>query len=795
MGCKGSKLDDQEAVALCRARAVLLAAAVRHRYALADAHAALADSVESVAAPLHRLLRLQAEHPPPEPPGLALPSDRKAFDLPAPAAAHGRASRLQFRAPSGSEPASPPRAVPEHQLPHPQYAYGYGYGYAPPPEYAYPAPAAPAGSLQFYYARSRPPPASVAVTQRAPLPPHRVRYGSFDAAASAAGGYPYPQHYAYGGAQQPPPAVAASQRPATAPPSPPKASSWDFLNVFENYDSYGYDSYYFDSAPGAAATAASAPYTPSRSSREVREEEGIPDLEDDDEEEDGVVVKEVATGEYHPGHGSAGARSRRSSLGGVSSVGELDDPGNVITHNDVIGEVRRRPPAHGNVFVHAPATPARRVAVTDNGSIAGEIKAQLVRTAEAARQLAPLLEVGRPSYQERSSSVYHSSAKMISAIAASRLGCKDMDLLDVGVVGKVVDSRSLSSALEKLYFWERKLYSEVKAEEKMRLLIAKNSKRLKLLDQKGAEPQKVDTTRNLLRNLSTKIRISVRVIAKISRKINKLRDEELWPQVNALIQGFILMWQDKLDSYHSQCQMISEAKNLTSVVSGGNVQDLAIELEVELIKWIISFSSWVNAQRNFVKALNGWLALCLNYESEDNATGAPSYSPGSIGAPLVFVICNKWSQAMDRISEKDVVNSMQALVSSVRHLWEQQHLEESEQTIAIREREKWVKLLERKTQEINKEADDLNKKLALVPSRQRLHVPRTVQLYEAHCVEASNLHINLRLVLEALENFAANSLQAFQEVWQCVEGARLPRDNARREHRSSNRSSNYKTSS
>jgi hypothetical protein len=42
------------------------------------------------------------------------------------------------------------------------------------------------------------------------------------------------------------------------------------------------------------------------------------------------------------------------------------------------------------------------------------------------------------------------------------LGCKDVDLLDVGVVGKVADSQSLSSALEKLYFWERKLYGEVK---------------------------------------------------------------------------------------------------------------------------------------------------------------------------------------------------------------------------------------------------------------------------------------------------------------------------------------------
>lgn len=73
----------------------------------------------------------------------------------------------------------------------------------------------------------------------------------------------------------------------------------------------------------------------------------------------------------------------------------------------------------------------------------------------------------------------------------------------------------------------------------MRLRLAKNSKRLKLLDQRGAEANKINATRTLLRKLSTKIRIAVRVIAKVSRKINKVRDEELVPQVNILIQGYV----------------------------------------------------------------------------------------------------------------------------------------------------------------------------------------------------------------------------------------------------------------
>jgi hypothetical protein len=392
MGCKGSKLDDQDAVALCRARVGLLAAAMRHRYALADAHAALAGSVDAVAAPLHGLLlRLASDAP-----RLDLPHGRKGGgNRPAPRSSdlsqsqlppHGHPSaHPQFGSSSGSEQAdSPPCHFPQEQQPH--YAYGYGYAPQPQPAFAYPAPGA--STLQFYYARSRPPPPSVAVAQRAPRPPERVYFGSFDAVNC------YPQYHTHGAAQAPP---AAPQR-ASAPPSPPKASSWDFLNVFQNYDSYGVNSSsYYDPASAAVA------YTPSRSSWEVREEEGIPDLEDDDEEDDAAVVKEVS-GEY-AGPGSGGARGLRSSVAGVSTHAEHNEPENAsIAHAHAAGEARRRPLAHRNVSVPAAVPPVQRAAV--GADVASEITAQFLRTADAARELAPLLEVGRPSYHGRSS-VYH----------------------------------------------------------------------------------------------------------------------------------------------------------------------------------------------------------------------------------------------------------------------------------------------------------------------------------------------------------------------------------------------------
>ncbi|XP_062219866.1 protein ALTERED PHOSPHATE STARVATION RESPONSE 1-like [Phragmites australis] len=767
MGCKGSKLDEQEAVALCRGRADLLAAAVRHRYALADAHAALADSLASVAEALHLLMTASASTLP----RLALPTSRKGVDAPPrqqPSSPPHSSSHINFapssesESESGSVASSPHRCAGHDQLhhphPHPDRLpfphYGYnGYGYAPEPPFG----GYPPGSLRLYYARNRPPQASVAVEQRTAAP-ERVYYGSFE---PAAGGYP--QHYSYGSEPPTPGRDSEPPTPGRAAAPPPSASSWDFFNVFDDYDVY--DNYCYD-AVGGGATAVPA-YTPSRSSREVREEEGIPELEEDE-----VVVKQVDSEYSTPG---SGARSRRSSLSGVSSsIAEVDEVENSVVDKEVIGGgnlARQQAGAQRNVTASAPTI--RRA--IENTDVAGEIKTQFVRASDAVRALAPILEVGRQRYHPRSS-VYHVSSQMVSAIALPHSDLGGVELLDVGGE-KVVGGRSLSLTLQKLYIWEKKLYEEVKAEEKMRLLLAKNSKRLKFLDQKGAEAHKIDMTRNLVRKLSTKIRIAVRVIAKVSKKISRVRDDELCPQINALIQGFVRMWHDKLDCYLIQCQVMSEAKNLDSIVSGGSSRDLALELELELIKWIVKFSYWVNAQRCFVKALNGWLALCLNYKVEETVDGVPPYSPGKVGAPLVFVICNSWSQAMDRISEKEVVTSMQALVSNVRKLSEQHNVEQTEQIIASRERDKWNKTLERKTQEINKEADALNRKLALVPGWQSL-LP-SAHTYQEHLLEASNLQTCLGRVVQALESFASSSLKVFEETLRHAEEERLSREGAK----------------
>lgn len=80
----------------------------------------------------------------------------------------------------------------------------------------------------------------------------------------------------------------------------------------------------------------------------------------------------------------------------------------------------------------------------------------------------------------------------------------------------------------------------LQAEEKMRVVHDRKVLKLKRLHDRGAEAHKVDATRTIIRSLSVKIGMAIQVVDKISVTINKIRDEELWPQLNELIQGYLI---------------------------------------------------------------------------------------------------------------------------------------------------------------------------------------------------------------------------------------------------------------
>ncbi|OWM84006.1 hypothetical protein CDL15_Pgr004437 [Punica granatum] len=840
MGCASSKLDDLPAVGLCQERCSFLDEAIRQRYAFADAHLAYISSLKSIAHSLHDFFELTG----PYSPVLNLPPHRKGSD-PAPAAVpaapkgrgggHGHSrsdsgSHLHF--PSDSDGESGSGSVSLHHSGHssPVYFHGGSVDYASPSQVeANMISSHQGGFLHMNYMKKKATP-SVVYEQRPPASGQgTIHFGESSSSSSSYYPYPYqlantypyngypnygdaggggssggggygysspppPSYGGYGYSQAPIAAAESSTKPPPPPPSPPQPSAWEFLNPFETFDRHY------------------SPYTPSRDSREVREEEGIPDLEDEGYQHE--VVKKVH------GNQKISDAGNYSNAGNYSKAVAVDDPEDREANGKPqMYRAGPGPAAEGSGAEYEVHVVDKKV-VDDDGErqrseerpeSAGrpkgfrgvfdavkEIKIQFERASEAGNEIAKMLEAGKLPYRRKHqvtpkmvqvvtppSSVLSSKASTstTTSTTTSTDPSSSSEVSGPASVDEDVGMRSgnLSSSLHKLYLWEKKLYNEVKAEEKMRVNHDRKVQKLMRLDQRGAEATKVDATRTLIRNLSTKIRIAIQVVDKISVTINKIRDEELWPQLNELIEGLTRMWKCMLECHQTQCQVIGEG-GLGPIGSGKMLSDVHLEatlqFERELINWTLRFSSWISAQKGFVKALNNWLLKCLLYEPEETPDGIAPFSPGRIGAPPVFVICNQWTQALERISEKEVLNAMRDFVMGLLHIWKQDKLEMRQRMEANKDLEKKVKNLDREDQRIHKEIQAMDKKMVLFAGDGDDLAVAGPAIYPSDM--SIDLQASLRRIFEAMERFMDSSSRAYEELLQrCEEEEKLAQERGR----------------
>ncbi|GFQ01872.1 hypothetical protein PHJA_002331200, partial [Phtheirospermum japonicum] len=503
-------------------------------------------------------------------------------------------------------------------------------------------------------------------------------------------------------------------------------------------------------------------YTPSRDSREVREEEGIPELEDEDDDE--VIVKEVHGDQKYVDSG-------RSSY---SKAGASEEDAVRATKEAEL-QYRARPSVGNESEAPVESGFKARGGFKGDSEVVKEIQVQFERASECGNELAKFLEVGKLQYKRKHGG-HHGKDLIFTCYWSSKSSDgAEPELLDINQELEL-RSKNLSSTLHKLYLWEKKLYEEVKVEEKMRVLHERKSRKLKRLDEKGAEAQKVDATRTLVKSLSTKIRIAIQVVDKISVKINILRDEELWPQLNEFIRGLIRMWKSMLECHHNQCQAISEAKRLDAIAFRKHFNDAQFEatqqLQHELINWTMRFSYWVGAQKGYVRALNNWLMKCLLYVPEETADGIVPFSPGRIGAPPVFVVCNQWWQSLERISEKEVIDSMRDFASNVLQLWDRDKAEMRQRMLANKDDRK-IKSLDKEDQKIQKEIQALDKRVVLISTDDN-GMPLTGHVvYQSETTKEGSLQASLQHVLEAMERFASNSVKVYEELLQRIEEDRL----------------------
>nr|TKW27660.1 hypothetical protein SEVIR_3G272184v2 [Setaria viridis] len=233
-------------------------------------------------------------------------------------------------------------------------------------------------------------------------------------------------------------------------------------------------------------------------------------------------------------------------------------------------------------------------------------------------------------------------------------------------------SGSHQSTLDRLYTWEKKLYKEVKAGERLGIEYEKTLTQLRNQDEKGEEPSSVNRTRAALRSLHTRLKVSIHTVQSISRRIKVLRDEELHPQLMELIHGLSRMWRTMAERHKAQKRTIEDAKLLflqhypstATAISLGPLEaatppPAALALETEIQAWREALETWLSAQRAYARALAAWARRCLG------VTGGARPTLSAAVLPPAFLVCMEWGHAMDADTEARVMDGLDFFVAGV----------------------------------------------------------------------------------------------------------------------------------
>ncbi|TVU24403.1 hypothetical protein EJB05_26837 [Eragrostis curvula] len=232
-------------------------------------------------------------------------------------------------------------------------------------------------------------------------------------------------------------------------------------------------------------------------------------------------------------------------------------------------------------------------------------------------------------------------------------------------------SGSHSSTLDRLHAWERKLYDEIKASENVRKAYDEKCNLLRRQFARGLNAQLIDKTRAVVKDLHSRVSVAIQAVDAISKRIEKIRDEELQPQLVELIQGLIRMWKAMLECHHKQFITITLAyhvKSSTSVQLGEHHRQAAMHLLNEMDCFSSSFKIWITAHKSYVEALNAWLQKCVLQPRQDRRRRRrkASFPPRQAVSPPIFILCSDWLAVMESLPTDELCKSIKDVMQLIR---------------------------------------------------------------------------------------------------------------------------------
>ncbi|XP_020211126.1 nitrate regulatory gene2 protein [Cajanus cajan] len=613
MGCVASKLEEEEeVVAICRERKRMLKLAVEKRYALAEAHCKYFHSLDAVAAAIKLFV---ARHSSPSSPFL-----------------------ITFPPPCPSHSPSPPA---ENVITNPMFLQ------QTPSETKHEAIACDSCI-------------SSTTSESSEEESEEKRGGEYEGKGEEqdeqpCGYYCMPMTMPMSMSMSMP--MPMSMPPSM--PSPQRDFGWDFFYPFDSVRSEVMSGYHRNSDDDLRA---------------VREEEGIPELEEEVEREE--VVQKVVSVEENNNEGDEKV---------VSSV-ETMKVVDVATENQ--GEQR------GLAVLDTPAEGRELLEALK------DIEDHFLRAYDSGKDVTRMLEANKIPLHSSLDEIKESSTKLIHAItwksiSSRQSSCKSLVVPNMKNSSTWVeykndlfddyggmDSGSHLLTLGRLYAWEKKLFEEVKAGDSTRKNYEKKCAQLRNKNVRGDNVLSMDKTRAEVKDLYAGILVAIRRAESISKRIEKMRDEELQPQIVELLKGLTKSWKIMLESHETQKKILSEVKYFTCASYGKFCNQshgfATVQLEAQLHNWRDCFKEYTAAQKAYVEALHGWLSKFIVPEVEFYSRSKNISMPYQVNGPPLLVICNDWLASLQKLPDKMVTLALKSIVKDVRALWQQQSKEQQQ---------------------------------------------------------------------------------------------------------------------
>ncbi|XP_057473328.1 nitrate regulatory gene2 protein-like [Actinidia eriantha] len=300
-----------------------------------------------------------------------------------------------------------------------------------------------------------------------------------------------------------------------------------------------------------------------------------------------------------------------------------------------------------------------------------------LKASESAHEVSKMLEANRLHYHsnfaDNRGHIDH-SARLMRLITWNR-SFRGLPNADDGMDDfDSEEHETHATVLDKMLAWEKKLYDEVKTGEQMKLEYQKKVASLNRQKKHGSRTEAIEKTKATVSHLHTRYIVDMQSMDSTVSEINRLRDEQLYPKLVALVDGMTTMWEAMKVHHENQSSIVIALRYLDISQSPKETSDQHHERTVQL--WHV-FQEWhsqcgklMTHQRLYIKALNNWLNL--NLIPVDTNLKEKVSSPRRSQSPPIQSLLHAWDDYLDKLTDELARTAISSFAAVVHTIMQQQ---------------------------------------------------------------------------------------------------------------------------